>query len=69
MAIQNRSNPCAGRAYPVSILSTTADELSFSIDRANTLAGCPHGLAKLREVDDKTLEGEFDQIKLKPIRQ
>lgn len=69
MALQNRGNPCVGRAYPISIISATADELSFSIDRAKTLAGCPDGLAKLKKVDDKTLEGEFDQTRFKLVRQ
>ena len=69
MAIQIRNNPCAGKVYPITVLTASASELSFEINRAKTLTGCSDGLAKLRVIDDRTLEGQVDETKLKLIRQ
>jgi hypothetical protein len=52
------------------VRSATADDLVFEINRSTALAGCKDGIAKLKRVDDKTLQGEFDGgRKLKLIRQ
>ena len=69
MAVQRSSNPCLGRAYPIAVTAATASELSFQIQRAKTLAGCKDGSATLKRIDDKTLEGEFDDVKLRLVRQ
>ena len=69
MAVQRSTNPCTGRAYPIAVQVASATELKFEISRAKTLAGCKDGTATLRRVDDKTLEGEFDDFKLRLVRQ
>jgi len=70
MALRGRNNPCAGRVAPITVRSATADDLVFEINRSTALAGCKDGIAKLKRVDDKTLQGEFDGgRKLKLIRQ
>lgn len=69
MAVQRGSNPCAGRAYPIAVTVASESSLSFEISRAKTLTGCKDGSATLRRVDDKTLEGEFDDFKLRLVRQ
>ena len=69
MAVQQRGNPCTGRAYPLSIVTASDTELSFKIERSTTLAGCQDGVALLKRVDAKTLEGEFDGLKLRMVRQ
>lgn len=57
---QVRGNPCAGREYPLTVQSATAEELVVAIERAKTLAGCKDGTARLKRVSDTVLEGEFD---------
>jgi len=56
---QVRGNPCAGRAYPLTVQSATAEELVVAIERAKTLAGCKDGTARFKRVSDTVLEGEF----------
>ena len=60
MATLARKNPCAGRAYPITIRRATADELVFEINRSKALPGCKDGLARLKPTDANTLQGEFD---------
>ena len=69
MAVQRSNNPCTGRAYPIEIIVANASELRFEISRAKALTGCKDGLAVLKPVNDKTLEGEFDNFKLRLVRQ
>ena len=69
MAVQRGNNPCTGRAYPIAVLVANASELRFEISRAKTLAGCKDGIATLKPVDDRTLEGEFDNFKLRLVRE
>jgi hypothetical protein len=57
---QVRGNPCAGRAYPLTVQSATAEELVVAIERAKTLAGCKDGTARFKRVSETVLEGEFD---------
>jgi hypothetical protein len=57
---QVRGNPCAGRPYPLTVQTATAEELVVAIERAKTLAGCKDGTAKFKRVSDTVLEGEFD---------
>lgn len=70
MLIRVRNNPCIGRAVPISIQRASADELVFEISRSKALPGCKDGLATLKRVDDKTLQGEFEEgRKLRLVRQ
>jgi hypothetical protein len=66
---QVRGNPCAGRAYPLTVQSATGEELAVTIERAKTLAGCKDGTAKFKRVSDTVLEGEFENgRKIKLVR-
>ena len=56
---QSRKNPCVGRAYPITVQKATADELSFTVNRAVTLAGCKDSTYTFKKVDEKTLTGEL----------
>ncbi len=65
-----RNNPCRGRPAPLTIQRATADELVIEINRSKVLTGCQDGLATLKRVDEKTLEGEFGEgRKIKLIRE
>ena len=56
---QSRKNPCVGRAYPITVQKATADELTFTVNRAVTLAGCNDSTHTFKKVNDKTLNGEL----------
>ena len=56
---QSRKNPCVGRAYPLTVQKATADELTFTVNRAVTLAGCNDSTHTFKKVNDKTLNGEL----------
>lgn len=60
MEVSNRNDPCAGRAYPVAVQKATADELVFEVSRAKVLTGCATSIMSFKRVDDKTLEGAFE---------
>lgn len=55
---QSRKNPCVGRAYPITVQKASADELVFTVNRAQTLAGCKDSTYTFKKVDDKTMKGE-----------
>ena len=55
----SRTNPCVGRAYPISVQKASADELVFTVNRAKTLAGCKDSTYTFRKVDDRTMQGEL----------
>ena len=59
MVAQARKNPCVGREYPITVQTATADELTFTVNRAVTLAGCNDSTHTFKRVDDKTFKGEF----------
>jgi len=59
MRAQSRKNPCVGREYPITVQKATADELTFTVNRAATLAGCNDSTYTFKKVDDKTLKGEL----------
>jgi hypothetical protein len=69
MAVQRSSNPCVGRAYPISVTPLSASEVQIVIHRAKTLPGCKDSAARLRRVNDNTLEGEVDDLSLTLVRQ
>ena len=56
---QARKNPCVGREYPITVQKATADELTFTVNRAVTLAGCNDSTYTFKKIDDKTLKGEL----------
>ena len=56
---QSRKNPCVGRAYPITVQKATADELTFTVNRAVTLAGCNDSTHTFKKVNDMTLNGEL----------
>ena len=68
MLTQRSKNACAGKEVPIAVRTATADELVFEINRSKALMGCKDGLAKLKRVDDNTLEGEFDGKKFTMTR-
>ena len=61
MATRARRNPCIGMAYPITVQKATADELTFTVNRAVTLVGCTDSTYTFKKVDDKTLKGEVDE--------
>ena len=54
---QSRKDPCIGRKYPITVQKATADELTFTVNRAATLAGCTDSTYTFKKVDDMTLKG------------
>jgi hypothetical protein len=59
MAAAARKNPCVGRAYPITVQKASAEELVFTVNRAQTLAGCRDSTYIFKKVDDKTMKGEM----------
>jgi hypothetical protein len=61
MVARSGKNPCVGRVYPIAIEKATADELTFTVNRAKTLSGCQDSTHTFKKVDDKTLTGEIGE--------
>lgn len=59
MVAQGRKNPCIGREFPITVRKASSDELVFTVNRAETLAGCKDSTYTLKRVDDKTMKGEL----------
>ena len=59
IVMQSRKDPCIGRKYPITVEKVTADELTFTVNRAATLAGCRDSTYTFKKVDDTTLKGEL----------
>lgn len=55
--VVQRNDPCAGRAYPIEVQSSTPDELVFKVARSTTLAGCQDNTMRLKATDARNLEG------------
>ena len=69
MDVASRDNPCTGRSVPIEVQRATSDDLVFAIRRSKALPGCKDGLAAFKRVDDRTLEGTFDnRFAMKLIR-
>lgn len=64
---QSRKNPCIGREYPITVQKASADELTFKVNRAETLAGCKDSTYTFKKVDDKTLKGELTDGRAAPL--
>jgi hypothetical protein len=58
---RSSNNPCVGREYPITVQKTSADELTFTVNRAKTLTGCKDSMYTFRKVDDKTMKGELGE--------
>jgi len=58
---QSRKNPCVGREYPITVQKATADELTFTVNRAVTLAGCKNSTYTFKKATDTTLKGELGE--------
>jgi hypothetical protein len=52
-------DPCIGREYPITVLKADADELTFTVNRSKTLAGCKDSTYTFKKTDDKTMKGEL----------
>ena len=57
--VAQRSDPCAGRAYPIEVQQATAEQLVFKVMRSTALAGCQDNTMRLKPTDANTLEGTF----------
>jgi hypothetical protein len=55
-----RGNPCVGLEAPVTATVVSASELELKFHNSKALTGCTDNGAKVRRVDDKTLEGTLD---------
>ncbi len=55
-----KRNPCLGRDLPIAVQRASTGELAFRIEASKALAGCPNRSVTLKRVDDKTLQGRFD---------
>lgn len=66
---RDRRDACVGRPFPIAIEGDPAKGLSLTLD-AKAIPGCRDRKATLTSVDDKTLEGSFDNGRaLKLVRQ
>ncbi|MBW0168741.1 MAG: hypothetical protein ACT6SF_01320 [Hydrogenophaga sp.] len=56
---RDRRDACVGRPFPIAIEGDPVKGLSLTLD-AKAIPGCRDRKATLKSVDDKTLEGSFD---------
>jgi len=67
---RDRKDICVGRPFPLSLTGDAAAGLNLQLDAAKAVPGCRDRKATLKLVDDKTLEGSFDNGRpLKLVRQ
>lgn len=57
---KDKKDACVGRPLPLSITGDASTRLDLRLDASTAIAGCRDRKATLRLVDDKTLEGTFD---------
>lgn len=55
-----KRNPCMGRDLPIAVQRASTGEFAFRIESSKALTGCTDRSVTLKRVDDKTLEGQFD---------
>lgn len=55
-----KRNPCIGRDLPIAVQRASIGELAFRIESSKALSGCTDRSVTLKRVDDKTLQGQFD---------
>lgn len=69
-SVRDRKDVCVGRPLPLSVTGDAATALNLQVDAASAVPGCRDRKATLKRVDDKTLEGAFDNGRpLKLVRQ
>jgi hypothetical protein len=56
--VSNRDNPCVGREVPISVQSSTAEDLKISLDFSKALPGCLDSEVEFKRIDDSTLKGK-----------
>mgnify|MGYP006193241767 FL=1 len=56
---RDRRDACVGRPFPIAMAGDATTGLSLQLD-AKAIPGCRDRKATLKVVDDKTLEGNFD---------
>lgn len=54
-------NPCVGREYPITVQKSSAEELTFTVNRAKTLTGCKDSTYTFKKFDDRTMKGEVGE--------
>lgn len=54
-----RKDPCIGRDTPITVQSTSGEELAFKVNRSQVLTGCPDFAFKFKKVDEKTMKAEL----------
>jgi hypothetical protein len=55
---QSRKNPCVGRPHAITVQKASAEELVFTVNRAQTLVGCKDSTYTFKKVDDKMMKGD-----------
>jgi len=61
VVVRSSKNPCVGREYPITVQKASADELTFTVNRAKTLVGCKDSTYTFKRADDKTMKGELGE--------
>lgn len=56
---RDRRDACVGHPFPIALAGDAASGWSLMLD-AKAIPGCRDRKARLKRVDDKTLEGHFD---------
>ena len=68
-ANKDKKDPCIGRQLPVTTTVSSTTEVNLQINASKALEGCKDRTATLRQIDQNTLEGEFENGRpLKLIR-
>ena len=52
-----KNNPCLMKDFPVTVRTSSADELAFRVDGSKVIAGCPDFSATLKPADNNALDG------------
>ncbi|HWH81851.1 MAG TPA: hypothetical protein VNU71_06405 [Burkholderiaceae bacterium] len=58
---RDRKNPCVGREAPIAVISASADQLVFEVNRSKVLTGCKDFTMKFKKIDDRTLSGQTSE--------
>jgi hypothetical protein len=53
-----RTDPCVGREVPMSIESSSVDEITLKLKYSESLRGCADATIVLKRIDDKTYMGK-----------
>lgn len=67
---RDKKDVCVSRPFPIVLTGDADAALNLRVDAASTVQGCRDRKATLKRVDEKTLEGTFDNGRpLKLVRQ